>query len=110
MRCSYCGEEARRGDTYCARCGRELEDPGPPLWEPRLAPDGGLPVRSDAAASAPTVADLAPGTQLLVLERRGGWARVSVESGWSGWVDDSVLVDPDLLDPPPTLDDDGSRR
>jgi hypothetical protein len=37
-------------------------------------------------AQAP-VAELAPGTQLRVVEVLGGWAKVDAANGWSGWVD-----------------------
>lgn len=74
------------------------EDPGPPLWEARRAPAAGLRARTEPDAAAPVVTELAPNTQLLVLDQSDHWARVSVESGWSGWVDARSLVDPDVVD------------
>ena len=74
------------------------EDPGPPLWEARLAPAASLRARNEPDAAAPVITEIAPDTQLLVLEQCDQWARVSVESGWSGWVDARRLVDPDLPD------------
>lgn len=72
------------------------EDPGPPLWEARLAPAAGLPARNEPDAAAQVTGELAPDTRLVVLEEREPWARVSIESGWSGWVEARRLVDPDL--------------
>jgi len=77
------------------------EDPGPPLWEVRLAPPTGLPARNEPDVAAPVITELAPDTQLLVLEESDQWAKVSVESGRSGWVDARRLVDPDLPGAPP---------
>ena len=74
------------------------EDSDPPRWNARLAPASGLPARDAPDPSAPVATDLAPATQLLVLEERELWARVAVESGWSGWVDARRLVDPDLAE------------
>jgi hypothetical protein len=52
------------------------------------------PARAWAAPdpSQPPVAELAPRTEVRVLERRGDWARVDASNGWSGWVDARLLV------------------
>lgn len=76
------------------------DDPGPPLWEPLLTPASGVPAWREPDGSGPVVAELPGDVEVLVLERRDAWARVSVESGWSGWVDGRRLVDPDLVETP----------
>ncbi|MBI4261890.1 MAG: SH3 domain-containing protein, partial [Actinobacteria bacterium] len=56
-----------------------LAGPGMRAW---AAPD---------PSQAPT-ADLAPGTELRLLELLGDWARVDASNGWWGWVDARLLV------------------
>ena len=97
--------------TATDRAGIEYEeDPGPPRWEPRRVPATGLKARNEPDPTASVATELSSGTEVLVLERRGAWARVSVESGWSGWVDDRRLLDPDLQEVPAASEEEGSPR
>ncbi|MEA2002034.1 MAG: zinc ribbon domain-containing protein, partial [Actinomycetota bacterium] len=73
-------------------------DPMP--FEPRRVPPTGMAAWSQPDAATQPEAQLAGGTDLLLIELRGSWAYVMADNGWRGWVDDRLLVDPDLLDPP----------
>jgi hypothetical protein len=69
----------------------------PPLpaaapWAPtHLAPPGGLHSWDQPDASRP-MTPLAPGLELVVVQRIGDWAQVRAVNGWSGWVDARMLV------------------
>jgi hypothetical protein len=66
---------------------------------PATAPEGGGAFRATHTApadgldawsepgSGPAAAHVDAGVPLAVVERRGDWARVIAENGWSGWVD-----------------------
>jgi SH3-like domain-containing protein len=41
--------------------------------------------------STSVIAELAAGLPLVVVERRGDWARVRASNGWEGWVDAARL-------------------
>jgi len=49
--------------------------------------------RSSPSTGATPLGIVSTGDQVVVLERRGGWARVRVENGESGWLPESVLTD-----------------
>jgi len=53
-----------------------------------------LAVRADPDPTLPPTAELAPGDEVAVLERRGAWAEVMTLSGARGWVDGGQLVEP----------------
>ncbi len=65
---------------------------GPWIASHRVPPEG-LDVRSEPAPHLPAVTRLPAGTQLQVQEWKGAWARVTIPSGWGGWVDGRRLVD-----------------
>lgn len=70
---------------------------GDPLpFEPRRVPAGGMAAWSRADATTQPNQTLTGGTDLIVIERSGAWAHVLGENGWKGWVDDRLLIDPDL--------------
>lgn len=108
--CPHCSKPIPPAAQFCGDCGwrvvvgdgphdaSEDEDAGAPLWDPRLVPEGGMQAWAAPNPAAEVAAELAAATHVLVLERRGAWAHVSAETGWTGWVDDRRLVDPDLLD------------
>lgn len=50
------------------------------------SPAGGLDAWSEPAPG-PAAAHVDAGVALAVVERRGDWARVIADNGWSGWVD-----------------------
>lgn len=72
----------------------------PMAFEPRRVPLTGMAAWSQPDAAAQPEAQLAGGTDLLLIELRGAWAYVMGDNGWKGWVDDRLLVDPDLVDTP----------
>lgn len=57
-----------------------------------VAPAGGLDAWSEPA-SGPAAAHVDAGVPLAVVERRGDWAQVVAENGWSGWVDGRKLAE-----------------
>lgn len=75
--------------------------------EPRRVPAEGMAAWSLPDAATQPETQLAAGTGLLVMERTGAWAHVMGDNGWKGWVDDRLLIDPDLAEaaqapfPPP---------
>lgn len=68
--------------------------PVPPAraWAPtHLAPPEGLQSWDQPDPSRP-MTPLAPGLELVVVQRIGDWAQVAAINGWSGWVDGRRLV------------------
>jgi RsiW-degrading membrane proteinase PrsW (M82 family) len=61
-------------------------------WAPtHLAPPDGLQSWDQPDASRP-MTPLAPGLELIVVQRIGDWAQVRAVNGWTGWVDARRLV------------------
>ena len=61
-------------------------------WAPtHLAPPDGLQSWDQPDASR-TMTPLAPGLELLVVQRVGDWAQVRAINSWTGWVDARRLV------------------
>lgn len=58
------------------------------IWSPtHLVPAGGVSAWPAPDASQGTPIRLTVGLPLMMVERRGGWARVRASNGWEGWVD-----------------------
>jgi hypothetical protein len=57
-----------------------------------VVPTEGLPAWPGPDGSAPPAANLDPGLDVMVLERRGEWAHIRCSNGWEAWVDGRRLV------------------
>jgi hypothetical protein len=72
-----------------------------------VVPTEGLPAWSGPDGSAPPAANLDPGLDVMVLERRGEWAQIRCSNGWEAWVDGRRLLEsapapaPAAAPPPP---------
>jgi hypothetical protein len=67
--------------------------PVPAVGPSHVVPATGLPAWGAPDAAAAPVAQLPPGTELLLAEALpNGWARVVASNGWTGWVDGRLLV------------------
>jgi len=65
-----------------------------PAWVAgHQAPADGIDVRAEPAPQFPVLTRLPSGNRLQVEEWRGAWARVTIPSGWGGWVDGRRLLD-----------------
>jgi hypothetical protein len=64
----------------------------PAVWRRTHTTAPGARAWSAPNPALPPLMDLAPGTELRVLERLGQWARVDAANGWTGWVDAQLLV------------------
>ena len=63
------------------------------LWAPsHVVPKGGLPAWQTPDGRVPASVTLEPRVELTIAERRGDWARVVGENGWTGWVDGRRLA------------------
>jgi hypothetical protein len=58
-----------------------------------VVPTEGLPAWAAPDGSTPPAANLDPGLDVMLLERRGEWAKVRCSNGWEAWVDDRRLVE-----------------
>jgi hypothetical protein len=58
-----------------------------------VAPTEGLPAWSEPVGSTAPAANLDPGLDVMLLERRGEWAHIRCSNGWEAWVDGRRLVD-----------------
>jgi hypothetical protein len=58
-----------------------------------VVPTEGLPAWPGPDGSTPPAANLDPGLDVMVLERRGEWANVRCSNGWEAWVDGRRLVE-----------------
>jgi hypothetical protein len=58
-----------------------------------VVPTEGLPAWPGPDGSAPPAANLDPGLDVMVLERRGEWANIRCSNGWEAWVDGRRLVE-----------------
>jgi len=68
-------------------------------FESRRVPTEGMAAWTQPDANAQPETQLGGGTDLVIIERTGAWAHVMAENGWKGWVDDRLLVDPDVVAP-----------
>jgi len=68
-------------------------EPTPPWVASHQVPADGIDVRAEPAPHLPVLTRLPPGSRLLVEEWREAWARVTIPSGWGGWVDGRRLLD-----------------
>jgi hypothetical protein len=72
-----------------------------------VVPTEGLPAWPGPDGSSPPAANLDPGLDVMVLERRGEWAHIRCSNGWEAWVDGRRLVEsapapaPAAAPPPP---------
>jgi hypothetical protein len=73
-----------------------------------VAPTEGLPAWTEPDGSRAPAANLDPGLDVMLLERRGEWAHVRCSNGWEAWVDGRRLVEsaptqtaPTVTTPPP---------
>jgi hypothetical protein len=68
--------------------------PGPSgAWRPTHVVGGfGAPAWSRPDPALPVIAELAPGVELEVVQRAGGWAFVRAENGWTAWLDEARLI------------------
>ncbi|MCP4961064.1 MAG: SH3 domain-containing protein [Actinomycetia bacterium] len=65
-------------------------------WQPtHMAPAGGLAAWPYPDPAVPPTLTLPGGTQLRVLAETTGWANVVARDGWEGWVDASLLIEPE---------------
>jgi len=71
-------------------------------FESRRVPAEGMAAWTQPDATAQPETQLGGGTDLVIIERTGAWAHVMAENGWKGWVDDRLLIDPDLVPAGPT--------
>jgi hypothetical protein len=69
-----------------------------------VVPIEGLPAWAGPDGSTPPAANLDPGLDVMVLERRADWALVRCSNGWEAWVDGRRLVEsaPGPAPPAPT--------
>jgi hypothetical protein len=58
-----------------------------------VVPTEGLPAWAGPDGSTPPAANLDPGLDVMVLERRGEWAQIRCSNGWEAWVDGRRLVE-----------------
>jgi len=58
-----------------------------------VVPTEGLPAWAGPDGSTPPAANLDPGLDVMLLERRADWARVRCSNGWEAWVDGRRLVE-----------------
>ena len=58
-----------------------------------VVPTEGLPAWAGADGATPPAANLDPGLDVMVLERRGEWAQIRCSNGWVAWVDGRRLVE-----------------
>jgi len=72
--------------------GSAGETPAPVVAEGRTLTTGGSSIQLRAAPDGDSLAEVAPGTNLTVVERQNRWARVRLE----GWVLTSELTSPEL--------------
>lgn len=61
--------------------------PAPTGWRATHRVPSELPAWPEPNPDADAVAQLPAGLVVAVAEERGGWARVTAENGWEGWVD-----------------------
>jgi SH3-like domain-containing protein/DNA-binding transcriptional ArsR family regulator len=62
------------------------------VWRPtHTVPVGGIAARARPNAAEPSIVKLDAGTELEVLERRGGWAHIRCSTGWSAWVEGNAI-------------------
>jgi hypothetical protein len=62
------------------------------VWAPtHCAPATGLDAWADSDGANAPVARLDPGLAVEVIDRRGDWAHISCENGWTAWVDGRQL-------------------
>ena len=72
-----------------------------------VVPTEGLPAWAGPDGSTPPAANLDPGLDVMLLERRGEWAFIRCSNGWEAWVDGRRLVEsapapaPTASAPPP---------
>lgn len=63
-----------------------------PAWAPtHLVPAGGMPARANPDPAEAPIERLGEGLGVQVAERRGDWACVVCENGWTAWVDGRYL-------------------
>ena len=75
----------RLGTTHAAAPGQAPSAGG---WVPtHVVPPGGAATWAEPDPDAPATARLDAGLSIGVAERRGDWARIVCENGWSAWVD-----------------------
>lgn len=64
-----------------------------PGWTPtHVVPAGGMAAWDAPDPARPPIANLQAGVELVVQAQSGAWAQVRGLNGWSGWVDDRLLV------------------
>lgn len=69
------------------------EEPAPPPAETAwVRAELRVNFRASPAAHATPLGIVTTGDQVVVLERRGGWARIRVASGETGWLAESMLT------------------
>ena len=61
--------------------------------ETHVVPAEGLPAWAGPDGSTPAAANLDPGLDVMVIERRGEWAYIRCSNGWEAWVDGRRLVE-----------------
>ncbi|HKH26193.1 MAG TPA: hypothetical protein VKB11_03555 [Acidimicrobiia bacterium] len=57
-----------------------------------VAPTEGLPAWNEPDGSVAPAANLDAGLDVMLLERRGEWARIRCSNGWEAWVDGRRLI------------------
>lgn len=74
-----------------AAAGAAVAEPAPPVETAWVSGEVKVNFRASPAAGATPLGIVATGEEVVVLERKGGWARVRVASGEAGWVSESML-------------------
>ena len=64
-------------------------------------PASGLPAFAEPDAAPGPAAQLVPGLDVQVLERRDDWAYIECSNGWKAWVNGTLLVVRAVAPPPP---------
>jgi hypothetical protein len=64
----------------------------PDYSQTHAVPSEGLPAWSEPDGAGPPAANLDPGLDVMVLEKRGEWAHVRCSNGWEAWVDGRRLI------------------
>jgi TPR repeat protein len=76
----------KRGSTEGKQRADALVKASPGVFKSQPRIKSGANLRAEANAKAKLIAKLAPGDAVEVLERKGGWIKVRVAAGDSGWI------------------------
>jgi uncharacterized protein YgiM (DUF1202 family) len=84
---------AQEHPAVAPAAGAAAAEPAPPPVETAwVSGEVRVNFRASPAAGATPLGIVTTGEEVVVLERKGGWARVRVASGAAGWVSESLLA------------------